>query len=413
MPRVQRVELPSGIKKARWAAAILLMLFGICALVYAFVSLLSANSGWNEIKANSTDGPNSASDFVLLYNLGASGISASAENRRLTAIYTDAAERAYQLFTGDLGYQGVHNVYYLNQHVNEEIEVDTALYRVFEQIALSGDRTLYLAPVYEAYDSLFSCADAAQAAAFDPYQSETLRAYFAEVAAYARDEDAIALELLGNNRVCLRVSEAYQAFVEAEEIKRLIDFSWMRNAFIADYLADVLIENGYRLGTLSSYDGFVRNLDDVSGAEYAFNLYSRQGGTVYPAAVMRYTGAQSIVSLRSYPLNSLDFQHYYTFADGQIRTAYLDVRDGLCRSAVDELVATSVKLGCAEALLRLIPLYIAEDWDEARLAALAADGLYGVYAQGAQLRYTDPELTLTDLYSGEAVQFSAAQIPAM
>ena len=410
MPRVKRVELPSAPSRARWAAVILLMLFGIGALVYGFVSLLSANPGFSEITANTTDGPNVSGDFVFLYNLGASGVSAPTENRRLTALYTDAAEKAYRLFTNDIGYQGVHNVYYLNRHVGEEIEVDEALYRAFEQIERSGDRTLYLAPVYEAYDGLFSCADDAQAAAFDPYQNETLRAYFAEVAAFARDPEAVTLELLGENRVCLRVSPAYQAFAEAEEIVSFIDFAWMRNAFVADYLAEVLIENGYRLGTLSSYDGFSRNLDDASGAEYAFNLYSRQGDTVYPAAIMRYSGARSIVSLRGYPLNSLDFQHYYTFADGQIRTAYVDVRDGLCRNAVSELVATSETLGCAEALLTLIPLYIAEDFDESALAALAPDGLYAVYAQGTQLRYTDPALVLTDLYSGEDAQFSAQRM---
>ena len=411
MPRVQRVELPRAHSRARWAAVILLMLLGIGALVYGFVSLLSSNPGYSEITANSTDGPNVSGDFVLLYNLGASGVAASTESRRLTALYTDAAEKAYQLFTNDIGYQGVHNVYYLNRHVGEEVEVDAALYRAFEQIARAGDRTLYLAPVFETYDGLFSCADDAQAAAFDPYQSETLRAYFAEVAAFARDPESVTLELLGENRVCLRVSQAYQQFAEEEEIVRFIDFSWTRNAFIADYLADVLVENGYRLGTLSSYDGFMRNLDGESGAQYAFNVTSRQSGTVYPAAVLRYSGARSLVALRGYPLNSLDFQHYYTFADGRICTAYVDIRDGLCRNAIDELTATSEALGCAEVLLRLIPLYIAQDWDEAAIDALADDGVFAVYARGTRLRCTDPRLTLTDLYSGEDVQFSAEAVP--
>ena len=410
MPRVERVELPSARKKARWAAAILLMLVGIGALVYAFVSLLSSEPGFSEITANSTDGPNVSSDFVLLYNLGASGVSAPAENRRLTALYTAAAEKAYQLFTGDIGYQGVHNVYYLNRHVGEEVEVDEALYSAFELIARSGDRTLYLAPVYEAYDGLFFCEDDAQAAAFDPYQNASLRAYLAGAAAFARDPDAVTLELLGENRVRLNVSQAYREFAQSEEIERFIDFAWMKNAFIADYLAGVLAQNGYLLGALSSYDGFVRNLDGVSGAEYAFNLYSRLGEAVYPAAVLRYSGERSLVSLRSYPLNSLDFQHYYTFADGQIRTAYVDVRDGLCRSAIDELTATSEALGCAEVLLRLIPLYIADDWDETALAELAADGLCTVYAQGTLLRCNDPSLALTDLYNSDGVQFIAEPV---
>lgn len=38
----------------------------------------------------------------------------------------------------------------------------------------------------------------------------------------------------------------------------------MKNAFITDYVADVMIDNGYTLGSLTSYDGFTRNLDQTS-----------------------------------------------------------------------------------------------------------------------------------------------------
>lgn len=94
----------------------------------------------------------------------------------------------------------------------------------------------------------------------------------------------------------------------------------MKNAFITDYVADVMIDNGYTLGSLTSYDGFTRNLDqtsaitklnagpDTSGtaeenADYSFNLYDRQGNIIYPAGVMHYDGAESIVSLHNYPMS--------------------------------------------------------------------------------------------------------------
>lgn len=72
------------------------------------------------------------------------------------------------------------------------------------------------------------------------------------------------VELLGGNQVKLSVSDDYLAFAEKNFISDFIDFSWMKNAFITDYVADVMIDNGYTLGSLTSYDGFTRNLDQTS-----------------------------------------------------------------------------------------------------------------------------------------------------
>lgn len=69
----------------------------------------------------------------------------------------------------------------------------------------------------------------------------------------------------------------------------------MANAFIVDYIADTMRANGFVRGSVSSYDGFVRNLDDLSGSEYAFNIFNRVGNTVHQAGVMRYDHAMSIV----------------------------------------------------------------------------------------------------------------------
>lgn len=408
MPRVSRVELPAKGKRARWALAIALGVAGVCLLAYAFVQLVATHSGWQEINANATDGPNSAEEFVLLYDLGASGVSAGAENRAIAALYTKTVERAFQLFTADLAYAGVHNVRYLNEHPNEEVEVDAALYDAFALIERSGDRTLYLAPAWETYQCLFSSQDDAQAAAVDPCRDEALRGFYAEVAAYARDPNAVRVELLDGSRVRLAVSDAYLAFCEEEEIGRLIDFGPMTNAFVADILADTLAQAGYVRGTLSSYDGFLRPL----GADVAVscNVYARLDGAVYSAAALRGEGLRSICALRAYPMNSLDSRRFYAYADGEVRTALLDARDGLPRHAVDELTACSETLGCAQSLLALLPLYVADEWDERSLLPLAEDGLYAVYARGSELRASSSHLALDNLYDANGVRFTAALI---
>lgn len=58
----------------------------------------------------------------------------------------------------------------------------------------------------------------------------------------------------------LEVSEEYQNWMAENGYETYLDFYWMKNAFIVDYLADLMIENGYIRGAISSYDGFNRNL---------------------------------------------------------------------------------------------------------------------------------------------------------
>ena len=136
---------------------------------------------------------------------------------------------------------------------------------------------------------------------FDPDQNEEIADYFAEIVSFAGNRDAIDIQLLGNHRIRLFVSDAYMDYASRVGFSEFIDFYWMTNAFIVDYIADTMEANGFVLGSVSSYDGFVRNLDNVSGTEYAFNLFDRDGVSVYQAGVMRYDRALSIVYLRDYP----------------------------------------------------------------------------------------------------------------
>lgn len=398
---VEKIQLSDQKTKLRLALVILLVLVAAGAFVYGVMSGLGKDSGWTTIEVNSSAGLNCGNEFVFQYYLGASGLSATAESKQISALYTDAMVKAYQLFTNDGESGNLHNVYYINRHPNEEIEVDALLYRAFETCEAYGNRNLYLAPVYEQYDSLFYCNEDWETESFDPLQNEELAVSFAELSAFARDAGQVEVQLLGDNRIRLYVSEDFLKYAEETYISSFIDFYWMKNAFIADFIADVMLENGYTRGSISSYDGFIRNLDD-SGTGYSFNLYDRVGQNVYPAAVMQYTGSVSIVYLRDYRMNSLDFQHYYEFADGRIRTAYLDVADGLSKAAVPNLVSYSESEGCANLLMQMIPAYITDSFNRENLPA------YSVFCEDGVVYHNDPDLKLTDLYEDDRISYKSS-----
>ena len=407
LPPVQRIELNDQHVSRRLILTAALLLLGVGLLVYSFLQFLEPQSEWVTITADSGGGPSSAGDFTLLYNPGGGDASPSAERKAVTTLYTGLARRAFQLFHADQPFEGVVNVYDLNRRPNEAVEVDPGLYAAFQTVADSGSRALYLGPVYSRYFGVSTCQDDVELADFDPRLSEAVAAEYRELCAWANDPDAIGLELLGENKVCLRVSEEYLAYAEREGIEDFIDFSWMANAFITDFIADGLIAQGYTHGALTSYDGFCRNLDS-GGTDYTLPLYSRQGDTVYAAAELHYTGPRAFVTLRDYPMSERDASRFYTLKNGERRTPYLDPADGLCRNALPELVCYSASRGCGEMLLAMLPVYVAEGFDAGALDALKGQGIESIRWEGFTLRCTDSEAVFENFYSQDGVAFSAA-----
>ena len=343
-----------------------------------------------------------------MYNLGAGEASASAEKRAVEGIYTEAAQTACQLFSGDVEYEGMNNIAYLNQHPNEVVEVDPALYEAFELLNRSGVRLQYLGPAYEIYNGIFRCVEDYQTVDYDPYQNADLRRYFSQTAAFAADPGAVEMELLGENKVRLKVSQAYMQFAQENEIACFVDLYWMKNAFIADYTAQRLADGGYTRGVLSSYDGFVRNLDVSADAGFEMYLFDRKDAAVYPAAVMQYRGPRSIVYLKSYPAANQDMLHYYKMENGDFRVPYLNLETGLPGTSVGSLASYSASAGCAEVLLRVVPAFVGEEFSEEEILALAKDGIDSVWTEDGVLRYTESGLALNEVHPDETV-LSAAE----
>ena len=404
LPPVEKIELTDKNRGRRLIAAAFFLALGAVALAYGFSLLMTGDSGWRQIETNSGQ-TDVSGEFVLFYNIGASGAAAGPENRALSNLYTEACRTAYQLFTADEEFEGIHNVAFINSHPNEELEVDAVLYNAFALMAEHGRRELYLGPVYNAYDDIFLAADDVYALEFDPYLDDTAAAFYAVLSSYASNPDMIDLELLEGSRLRLKVSDEYLSYARENELERFIDFSWMKNAFITDYLADTLLSGGFSLGTVSSFDGFSRSLTQ-GGISYSLNIFDRVGTAARQAAVLEYSSPTASVSLHSYPTNGMSAERMYTYASGEVRTLFLDVRDGRCRSALHDLTAYSETLSCAEILMELIPVYIADRFDAQAMAALSDNGLQSIWCEDGSICYTAEEISLSGLYEDDTVRYT-------
>lgn len=372
---MEEIEIPENRVKLRTVLLILAVLIAVGSFVYGINALFSKEPGMQEITALSTGKLSCGNDFTFYYYLGAGETSATAEQKKVRSVYSQAAVDAYQLFSADAEFEDCKNLWYINQHTNEEIPVDPALYKALALLEESGTRCHYLAPVYALYFSLFQCQYDQETAAYDPVVNEDLWAFYSETTRYINDAAQIRLELLGNNTVRLRVSEDYLRFANENGITCFVDLFWMKNAFAADYIAEILAENGYTRGILVSHDGFVRHLGGAPGTEFSFTLSHRDGMMISNFETLRFSTAVSLVYLHDYPLGDADAGNYYVREDGAIRFPYIDPADGLCKSAIPEIAASSAEMGCAEIALKLAPLYISNTLDEARLQALELEGL--------------------------------------
>lgn len=366
---------------------VLLAAFALAFSWYGIKGLFSTEQGIQEVQVSS-DELNCGDDFTFYYYLETGGTAATETLRAVRELYTQAAVDAYQIFYVEAVSEGSHNLRYLNDHPNEAVAVDPALYEALTLLEESGTRYHYLAPMYELYFSLFQCGSDQEAVDFDPYRSEALSRFYQETAAFVNDPGAVDVELLGNDTVRLAVSDSYLDFAEENGISRYIDLFWMKNAFIADYIAETLLENGYTHGALFSGDGYARCLDEETGTEYAVDFSHREGNVISNAGSLRFSGTVSMVFLRGYPVDNGSGSNYYVYEDGTIRTPYIDPADGLDRCSVPELAVCSKDLSCAEVALRTAPLYIAETLDREALTALTEEGVVAWYYENGELRST-------------------------
>ena len=395
--RPVHIELSGKHKKLRMILICILLAVGVTALAFGLYTLIKPDTGWQKVEAN-CDGINVGQDFVLQYDYSGT----SAERRQLTSLYSQALEDAYWIFTSDQAAEGFANLYTLNHSPNEKLTVDPALYEALFLLENAGSRQLYLGPVYREYYNLFTSETDEQAQTHDPKINGDATQYIKTLITFIQSTDAIRLELLGNNQVILHISDAYLNFLRQNEIDTLLDFHFMKNAFIADYLAETLKSQGFTSGYLASYDGFTRNLYG-KGKSFALNIYDYLDNTIYPAGVMEYQGPMSIVNLRGFPIMQEDRYHYYAYQTGQLVTPYIDPADGLCKNSVASLISYSETKSCARILLEILPVYISGTFRQENLLNL--NGIESVWCQDKTIFRTDPNLFIGNLLTNEEISY--------
>lgn len=379
-PKIHRMELPEGNMKLRailFGAAILLAVvtFGV-----GLSSLLTPQTGWQAVDA--MERTPAAREITLQYRFGEGEQGVTAERKLVSETYSQALAQADAQLSAQAGETA--NLYTLSTHPNEIVTVGDMLYKALEDYQQTGSRSIYFGPVYSYYYALFAAQSDEEAAEYDPTRSSDAAEFVSEITDFAADPAQISLELLGENQVRLNVSESYLAYARENGLEELLDFGFVKNAFLLDAVSGALEEAGLTNAMLTSTDGFSRSLcEDTFGV----NLLERTGETYRQAATGSYAGPASVAALRAFPAG--DEENFYTYADGTVCAPVLDETTGLLTAHNDNLIL----FGQGSAGVLAIRAMRA-------LSTWKLDGLNCLYSRDGAVYCTDPAVTVSGLFKG-------------
>ena len=381
---IDRIEAKTAeeaekLKKQKKKRLIIIVVI-LAALLLIVVGILLANvlkdDGWRDVTVSPGSAQNCSSSFTFRMQLDRKLV--GNDFRAMSQAYTDATIREYNVYDIYEEHPGIHGLYELNHSVGQRIRIEPELYAALEKLEKSGFRGAYLGPVYEVYQELFLTEDKESAKQFDPYYDAETAAYFAELTAFASNPDHVSLQFYGNNEVQLKVSNVYRKYAADYELTTFIDFFWMKNAFILDYLREEIVKTGYTKGYIISEEGYATCLD-TTGEIYEMLVLDRNGNDVVSAAALQYSGPVNLVVFHNYPLNDTYSDYYYVYRNNEFATPYIDPADGYYKSSIPDLMLYSGSRDASDLLLAGIDLVIGKKFDEAKAAEYAKEDVLPVY----------------------------------
>lgn len=403
LPPVEKVELNEKNIKLRVVLFIVLLVIGIVAIGFGVSFLFAKESGWYAINpeyASKTTG----SGFAFYYYLEDEGFFKKTERSAVTSQYSTSMDRAYMLFN-NLEFAETNNLATLNKNPNKEFIVDPALYSVLEKLKTAGVRNHFLAPLYSVYYNIYNTENDVFLTEYDPLLNSEMHAFFDSVLGYINDTSKIDLVLLGENKVRLFVSEDYIDFARKENITSFVDFGWMTNAFVVDYVADKMVEKGFNKGSFSSSDGFIRNFCSTNDSFYA-NIYDVVENDIYHSATFKYNKNMSIISYKGFILSPADKGRYYLTDNGKLYTPYVSTVDGLTKATAPYLLVYSDSNKCVDLLVKTISSYVGESLDTEELALLSSSSVYYVYCKDSKVLTNDESAVFVDVFKDDLIEYT-------
>ena len=138
---VKELLVPDGQVHRRLWLTVLAIVIAIGAFAFGISQLVKAIRGdgesWVTVRSDRY-GEGYGSDLYLQYDVSAGEGSTVQKKKQITAAYTELCTAAQDLFDAATEADGTGTLRWLNQHPNETVRVDAALYRALELLRQAG-----------------------------------------------------------------------------------------------------------------------------------------------------------------------------------------------------------------------------------------------------------------------------------
>ena len=380
---VNKIELDESHIKLRVIALIIAVLVVIGSLIFIIVKYTTKDKGWTRIEL--TD--NSINEqYYFDYELGDSP---TKEYKEVSNIYETSMTYAYSLFDSYKGYDNVNNVYYINNNPNKEIAIEGLLYNAFKDVKASNSNSIFLGPIVSYYNSIIISDDTT----YDPYKNEDIKKEIEEYINMINDTNHFELRLLDNNKIYLYTSTGFQKLVDDIGVG-IINFNYLKNAFILDYVKDKLNNSNFMSGYINSYDGYKISLG--SHIEYNYEIHDEHDGLSDLVGIFKNSEKLNVVTFKNTITSSSDNKLIKKLPDGSRRTYYIDDVDGLSKESVKYLCGYSANNKLSDIALNMENVYISNSFDNTKLSS---DNKY-IWISDKVINYTDDKLKIEALING-------------
>lgn len=299
-----------------------IILFGV-ALTFLILNART-KPGMKRIDATTTQISRAPSTYNLYYLLEDTEVEkASDMQNRVIAAYSEAIDTILPLLDTQEEYEGINNLYYINTHTNEDITIDPMLYTILKEVYDKDPRYLYLGNLYELYNNLRYATDSIYKNTMDPLNSSEVKDLISEFVEFK----GIELIFKSNNTVRLSISDDYVVVQETEN-PRYIDLGPLTDAYILDYVKELMVKNYLFNGYIYSSDGYLIDFGNKKRIEYSFPLLVNKEGSYVQKGSIPMEQDKAYVIQYGFADDTIK-QYKITKGDEtRIRTSYVNPNDG-------------------------------------------------------------------------------------
>lgn len=324
LDEVKEVSFSSKNIPLKIICFIIAIIIAVVSFSIAFSKLNTKEEGFYQLNLNKNhELYQKSTNYTMMYKLHGSNDSIKQQLEVLNLLYEQSFSKIAQLVDSENTYENVNNIAYINQHLNEEIEIDEKLYQIlmdaYNKTNNSLNYSIFSSPLFQKWEK-YSSFDELTIKEFDPYYNLNEEKEIKEIVLEINNLQHFNLQFIDEKKhtICFNVSDSYQQFLNDCGLKKnYIDLNILSDAYILDYLIQSFKNNYYEEGYIYSKSGMLINMSKNESINYYLNDFKEN--QIFKFGNFKINKQMSLSQFRHFDSSTLN---YYIIKDEQNKNIY-------------------------------------------------------------------------------------------